>query len=90
MELEWSHKVSNLASKSMKHKKIINADPLPITIDIVNLCGYIEKEIDSICGVKNMTRQMYRFFQQLVMTSLIIHNKRRCNEVASLHHYELC
>ena len=83
---EWTDSISSNALNSLKRRKDHEVCLLPLTEDLVMVRKYIMEEISSLVPFV-MTDHKYtswRKLSQLIMTRLILFNKRRGGEVSRL------
>lgn len=76
----WSDTVASSTLRMQKREKINKAIKLPYTDDLLKLTDFINSEICQ--EMKVLTS--YNRLQKLVLTALVLYNKRRPSEVADI------
>lgn len=91
MDLEWSIKISSSALASLNNRKMNATALLPLTEDLIKFNCYLNKNLE--VAKANLNEEInftnwYRF-ATLVLTKIIIFNKRRSGEASrmTVHQY---
>nr|XP_023028017.1 uncharacterized protein LOC111516064 [Leptinotarsa decemlineata] len=87
MDLEWRHKISSIALKTLHERKINCTEMLPITSDILKLNHYLDVVIET-CLLNFYSEvdisQHWHKLSSAVLCRIILFNKRRSGEASRM------
>nr|XP_018913562.1 PREDICTED: uncharacterized protein LOC109041627 [Bemisia tabaci] len=86
MKTEWTVRVSSTAHANVFERKFNKAELLPLTSDIMNLRGHLDKTIKEsrVRLTSNPTYENYRKLAVYLLTSTILFNRRRSGEASKM------
>ena len=85
-ELQWGRQVSRHASETLREAKWNKNETMPVAEDIQILQNFLEEEMQRKTDElkKKPTAESYKNLAELVLTSLILFNRRRQGEASAL------
>lgn len=85
-KLEWEHKISSIALKTMRIRRLNRPETLPLTEDLIRLNGHIKKVIEKLINevAASPSRENYILLGQATLARVILFNKRRSGEAARM------
>ncbi len=82
MKAEWAPKVTRLAHKLLREKRLLKQSELPLPSDLQKLADHIKSLLKDLkLNVKSADAATYRFTVKVVQARLLLYNKRRSGEL---------